>query len=372
MTSANPSDTQSTDPESIPDAATSATPAPSQPSSSPLPPRSNLMRDQAIKTLGNPWLLAVLLIAGLAGWQWYSGRQQLVQQQQSWEKRLADADLASQEIRSLAKQLQEQNQALNTRFVSLEERLDQDSGIQTTLRDLAVNRDLATLAEIEHVLVLTLQQLHLNGDVATALNTLLAIDGRLSKFDRAQFMLLRKAIAHDIERLRKVPIADLAGMSLRLENFLVGIDQLPFEMEARPVAPTPVLDTSEYPATARLLNSLWTEIKGLVRIERMDGDSPLLLTNEQQFFVRESLKLRMLSARLSLLARDPRSFRHELEASQILLGRHFNHDDKTVQNTLSALQQLAATPLQVETPSLNESLSAVRHAQQLTEKKSKP
>ncbi|MEY4591372.1 MAG: hypothetical protein RIR18_267 [Pseudomonadota bacterium] len=327
---------------------------------------------QAIKTLGNPWLLAALLLAGLASWQWYGSRQQLTQQQQAWEKRLTDADQATQESRAISKLVQEQNQTLQGRFSVLEDRLEQEVGQQTGSRDLAVNRDLATLAEIEHVLMLAIQQLQLNADVSTALNTLQAIDNRLSKMERTQFSGLRTALTHDIDRLRKIPVTDLPGMSQRLENLLIGIDHLPFNMDTRPSIakdPTPTVEISPWTV---LLTGIWSEIKGVIRIERIEGGTPLLLSIDQQFFVRETLKLRLLSARLSLMARDQHSFRHELEASLALLTQHFNQEDKTAQNTASVLRQLTGTSLQVELPTLSESLVAVRHAQQLMEKKIKP
>ncbi|MFT3849367.1 MAG: uroporphyrinogen-III C-methyltransferase [Propionivibrio sp.] len=45
-------------------------------------------------------------------------------------------------------------------------------------------------------------------------------------------------------------------------------------------------------------------MRSLVRIQRFDREEPALLSPGQAFFLRENLKLRLLNARLALLAHD--------------------------------------------------------------------
>lgn len=331
----------------------------------------------ATKKLSNPWLLAALLLAGLASWQWFNARQQLYQQQ-AWEKRLAESDLISQEYRIHAKQSQEQAQVLQSRLTALEAHFEANpplgQGLQSAFRDIVANRDLSTLVEVEHAIALASQQLQISLDVSAFLSTLQSIDNRLAKMDRVQFAGIHKAIAHEAELLRKFPSNDFPGMNQRLESLIAGINQLPFSMDARPLIsakPKSDLGAEEAPWSV-LIYGLWSEIKGLIRIERIDGNTPILISADQQFFVRENLKLRLLSARLALMARDKHSYQHELEASRLLLTQHFSMQNSAVQNTLAALNQFISTPIQTDLPKLGESLNAVRQAQQSIEKKSKP
>lgn len=330
----------------------------------------------AARKLGNPLLLAALLVAGLSSWQWYDARQQAAQQKML-EKRLNDADSGDRESRALLKQSQEQNTALMARLSQLEERLDQFSeqtgGLQSVYRDLSVNRDVAVLTEIEHALTLSAQQLQNTGNLAAAISAVQAADQRLVRLDRPHFAPVRKALVSDLERLRNTPIIDIAGISQRLESVIIGIDQLPLAMDARPKPiKTDNKTTAEESALDKLTGSIWSELRNLIRIERIDTPSPVLLPADQQFFVRENIKLRLLSARLSLMARDANSFKHELQAARELLERHFNPQDKRVEHALSSLKQFASTPLNTDLPSLQNSLSALRQAQQATEKKAKP
>jgi uroporphyrin-3 C-methyltransferase len=46
------------------------------------------------------------------------------------------------------------------------------------------------------------------------------------------------------------------------------------------------------------------EARNLVRVSRIDNPEAVLLSPEQTFFLRENLKLKLLNARLGLLARQ--------------------------------------------------------------------
>ena len=98
-----------------------------------------------------------------------------------------------------------------------------------------------------------------------------------------------------------------------------------------------------------------------MRIQRFDREEPALLAPGQAFFLRENLKLRLLNARLALLARDQWTFRNEVRQAQIWVDRYFDGRDKTVQTAQASLRQLAATEINIELPSLNETLSAIKN-----------
>jgi len=97
-----------------------------------------------------------------------------------------------------------------------------------------------------------------------------------------------------------------------------------------------------------------------VRIQRLDRTEPALLAPGQAYFLRENLKLRLLNARLALLAREQGVYRGELKAAQDLLARHFDGQDKAVQAAATTLRQLTATELNIEVPGLSDSLAALR------------
>ncbi|MBW7902304.1 MAG: uroporphyrinogen-III C-methyltransferase [Rhodocyclaceae bacterium] len=314
----------------------------------------------------SPWLLLGLVVVGLFAWQWFETRLRLVETQQELARRLAESDLAAKESRLLAKQAQDQVTALQTRLGELDARLaesqSQQAALENLYQDLARNRDEWALSEIEQGVTLAAQQLQLAGNVQGAVMALQAADARLGASPLPHYIGLRKAFGRDLDRLKAVPQIDLPGMSVRLESVVTAIDALPLAIDVRPRAESapPTAAAPDAPAWQLALLDAWNEMKGLVRIQRFDRDEPVLLAPGQVFFLRENLKLRLLSARLAMLARDQWTFRNELKAAQALLERHFDVRDKSVQTAVGALRQLGGSELGIELPTLNESLSAIR------------
>lgn len=330
-------------------------------SSSPSPnPRSSSLR--------NPWLFVAVAAIGLAGWQWLDTRNRFADIQQEVAKRLADAGEAGRDDRLALKAATEDVATLQAKTAALEARMaefqSQTSALQGIYQDVARAREEGILLEVEQAVILAAQQLQLAGNVPTAILALQAADAKLARLDRPQFLPLRKGLAKDLDRLRALSVADVPGMSLKLESALQAIDKLPLAMNQRPPAERAVAadPAAGQPWWRRAGDSLWQEIKGLVRIQRFDRDEPVLLAPGQAFLLRENLKLRLLSARLALLSRDQATFRGELKAAQEGLGRHFDGQDKAVQGTQATLKQLAASELNIDVPNLNDSLAALRSA----------
>jgi uncharacterized protein HemX len=120
---------------------------------------------------------------------------------------------------------------------------------------------------------------------------------------------------------------------------------------------------------ARAAREFWDEMKGLVRIRDMEPADAALLSPAQSYFLRENLKLRLLSARVALLARDEPSFREDLRATQAWVARYFDPHAKETAAALAAMKQLAATPVAITPPDINASLAAVRAARAAQEKR---
>ena len=317
----------------------------------------------------NPWAIVALIALALAAWQWMETRLRLAETQQELAKRLAESDSLGKESRVLAKQSQEEVSKLQAKLGAIDAKLAEAQGQQQALenlyQELARNRDDWLLADVEQSMTLAAQQLQLASNVPAALLALQAAENRLSRAERPQFIALRKALSRDLDRLKALPFVDLPGMSLRLENVVSAVDNLTLAADERPKAATSqsktVPPTAEVSLWQRFGLDLWSEIKGLIRIQRFDRPEPALLAPEQAFFLRENLKLRLLNARLALLAHDQWTFGNELKQAQLWLERYFDPHEKAVQSAQVALRQLAATEIVIDLPNLNESLNALRH-----------
>jgi uroporphyrin-3 C-methyltransferase len=309
--------------------------------------------------------IAVAALA-LLGWQWIETRTRLAELHEELARRLAEGEAAVKEARTLTRRNEESLAALQAKVGALEARLAESQSQQLALealyQELTRNRDERLLAEVEQALSTAAQQLQLAGNVEAALIALQGADARLAAAGRAQFLPLRKVLARDVERLKALPWADVPGLALRLETVTGAVDSLPLAFEAKPRA-----EAARARAAAplawweRLGAELWAELKSLVRVERLDRPDPGLLAPSHAFFLRENLKLRLMNARLALLARDAKSFRQDVKQAQGWIEHYFDTRAKPVQAAAATLKQLAGADIAMELPSLSESLTAVRN-----------
>jgi len=195
--------------------------------------------------------------------------------------------------------------------------------------------------------------------VRAALLALQLAEARLAKADRPQFVPLRRALARDIERLKALPVLDIAGMSARIDSLVATVDGLPLAFEERSVA-SKEAPSGERGFWSRLGSEVWSELKQLVIVRQVGSSEPPLLPPPQAYFLRENLRLRLLNARLSLLTRNEAGYHEDLRAAQAWIRRYFDARSKQAADALAQLEQLSASSISFEMPTISESLEAVR------------
>ncbi|MEO7725629.1 MAG: uroporphyrinogen-III C-methyltransferase [Burkholderiales bacterium] len=325
----------------------------------PAPARSRFLQPVAI---------GVALALALLAWQWFDSRQQISALQHELAQRLAAADVENRQSRGVAEQVREATREALVKLGMLEAKLQESQNQQIALealyQELSRSRDESLLADVEQTLLVASQQLQLAGNVKSALIALQAADARLARLDRPQLAGLRKVIARDIERLKLAPYVDVIGISARIDNLSGLVDSLPLAMEVRVPDPAAAAKKSAEPPPgpwARFAREVWSDMRELVRIEKMDRPDVPLLTPGQTYFLRENLKLRLLGARLALLAHDEQSFKSDLKAAREWFTRYYDTRDKAVVNAIAAVRQLQDSQVSIEVPDVAASLDAVRN-----------
>jgi len=317
-----------------------------------------------------PWrlaLLAIVLATGLATLYWFDVRQRLSGTQHEMASRLRAAETTAREASTTARAAQDSLLASQSRIAALEARVAESQSQQLALEalysDLTRNRDEWQLAEIEQVLAIASQQLQLAGNVRAALLALQLAEARLARTDRPQFVPIKRALTRDIDRLKALPAIDMPAMSMRLDSLVAGVDALPLAFEERGERPAAAKDAAvaaERGFWARLGAEVWGELRQLVVVRQMNAPEPPLLPPTQAYFLRENLRLRLLNARLSLLARDEAGYREDLRATQAWIRRYFDPRSKLTADALGQLKGLASASVSFEMPTISESLDAVR------------
>jgi uncharacterized protein HemX len=308
--------------------------------------------------------LVALLIATLAmaaaAWSWSDSRERIRDLKTELGRRLAESGTEVSETRLLARNADDAMRQVSEKVAHIESQMatsqQQQLALESLYKDLAQGRDQWTLAEIEQVLLTAAQQLQLAGNVKAAIIALEGADTRLQRLNKPQFTALRRAIAADLGKLRAVPSIDEVGASARIEALVA-------RHASWPLASAQVSEAAPAPRTSGratdIGQELWAELKRLAQIRRIDGNEAVLLPPEQAYFLRENLRLRLLSARLALLSQDQAAFQADLQAVSALLTRYFNTRDAGVAAALKEINRLSSLQVAQKLPGIDASLAAL-------------
>jgi len=307
--------------------------------------------------------LTLLVLVVVFVWQWLDAHSQLNQTQHQVASRLSEVEATNKANQLLLAQNQELVRELGGKLSLVETRYaesqNQRAALESLYQEMSSSRDQTALAEVEQMLLIAGQQLQLSGNVKAAL---IAMQQAESRLQRPAFANLRKRIAQDIDKLRALPSIDVPAINLRLDGVIGAVDKLVLAQDTRiqPQQPVAASDPAEG-AWKRFWRELGQETKHLVLIENTERQEMPLLSPTQAFFLRENLKLRLLSARMALLTRDEVSFRRDLKTSQEWLKRYFDTKSNESAQALGSLQKLAASSIVIEVPDISGSLEAVRN-----------
>jgi uroporphyrin-3 C-methyltransferase len=307
--------------------------------------------------------LTLLVLVVVFVWQWLDAHSQLNQTQHQVASRLSEVEATNKANQLLLAQNQELVRELGGKLSLVETRYaesqNQRAALESLYQEMSSSRDQTALAEVEQMLLIAGQQLQLSGNVKAAL---IAMQQAESRLQRPAFAGLRKRINQDIDKLRALPSIDVPAINLRLDGVIGAVDKLVLAQDTRiqPQQPVAASDSAEG-AWKRFWRELGQESKRLVLIENTERQEIPLLSPTQAFFLRENLKLRLLSARMALLTRDEVSFRRDLKTSQEWLKRYFDTKSNESAQALGTLQKLAASSIVIEMPDISGSLEAVRN-----------
>ena len=321
--------------------------------------------------------MTLAVVLALFMWQWLDAHRQLGNMQLELARRLTDMEGNNKASQMLVAQGRESTHELAAKVALLEARYaesqNQRAALEALYQELSRGRDESALAEVEQMLMIAGQQLQLSANVKAALIAMQQADEYLKRMDRASLNGLRKAISRDMDKLRVLPNVDAPGINLHLDNLIAAVDTMPLAQDIRIPHETGASAPAASAASAgsgwqKLLHEIWEDAKHLVRIENMQKQELPLLSPTQTFFLRENLKLRLLSARLALLARDEASFRHDLQSAQEWVTRYFDPQSSQGALAVNTLQKLRESNINIELPDVSATLEAVRNYRVLREK----
>ena len=356
-------------------------------------------------------LLLGLGLCGVAGvvlsfflWDKLSHVQELVARQS------ADTSQVSMESKGMAKEALEMGRDTAAKLALTQNKLNevvlQRSQMDALMQSLSRSRDETLVEDIEASLRLAQQQALLTGSLQPLLAALKTAEDRLAKVSQPRLSGLQRAIAKDTDRVKSFSLADTPNLLIQFDEMMRLLDELALandvfkpkdkdKAQSNPLALAPAQSvapnvgaSSSFGSTSqgaskttshdgqgpwaqsisqgwwqKALELVWQEFKGLVRVSQIDQPQGVLISPEQAYFVRENLKLRLLNARMALLARQIESAKADTAVVQNEIQKYFDLHQKNTTVALSLLQNIQLNLKQLQLPPLTESFSAIAQTQ---------
>lgn len=229
-------------------------------------------------------------------------------------------------------------------------------------------RDESLLASLDASLLLAQDQAQLTDNPQPMVVALRAAKRRIAQSTDARLIPVRHAVERDLQRLKLVQVPDTAGLLARLDTLLARIDDLPLPADVRSrmagaapaeAAPSPAVPTHWWLRWRRWLAERicgpWCGRDAALGLP----DAPV---HDESFFVRQNLRLRLLSAKLALLSRQHESARADLAAAVTQLRMGFDVESGAVAAAMANLEQVRTLAHGTVLPQLDDTLSALGRA----------
>jgi len=294
-------------------------------------------------------------------------------------KQTSDVSTQAVEARVSAKQAEELARDTAARLAVTDAKLSevalQRAQLEDLMQSLSRSRDENLVVDIESAIRLAQQQSQLTGSVQPLLAALQSSQMRLTKVAQPRLAPLLRAIVRDIEQIKATPVTDTPTLLIKIDELVRAVDNL---VLLNAVGASGVNNAAIKTATApetlswaraismswweKMLNDLWRNAQGLVRISRIDRPEASLLAPEQSFFVRENLKLRLLNVRLAVLARHFESAQADMNQVTRDLNKYFDVVSGQGPLTLALAREVLAQSKNTEIPRIDATLAALATA----------
>jgi uroporphyrin-3 C-methyltransferase len=344
--------------------------------------------------------LVALLALGLA-WQ---SQQRLKQVEQELVRRQDSSQSEANIARDQARQAQDLSRDTAAKVALLDARLAevavQREQLEALMQSMNRSRDENVVGDVEASLRVAMQQGTITGSAEPLVAALRQADERLARYKQPRLEGVRRAVTRDLERIKAVSVVDVSTLTIKLDEVVRQIDDLPLLAVAQPGRDQPAAPqaAAAHPATApaktagprkaapstpahaasdgepgwwerlwdqagerwgTLSGDVWREARGLLRVTRIDHPEAALIAPEQAFFLRENLKLRLLNARLALLSRQFDTAQVDLREAQAMLDRYFDARSRKLSLTVELLRQVQGQARQVSVPRPDDTLAAL-------------
>ncbi|WP_429065602.1 uroporphyrinogen-III C-methyltransferase [Aeromonas veronii] len=295
--------------------------------------------------------VAILLALGLTGGLYLHGHKNAVAQQAELAQLKQQLASALSKIDQTSSKDAEQLATLDQTQQRLQGEMQ---GLQNRVLDLNDKRPNDwMLAESEYLVRMAGRKLWLEHDLVSAITLLGNADERIAALNDPSLMPIRKALAEDIAKLKGMPRIDREGLTLKLAALSDQIELLPLSTVSMPEAkaePDQAVSTNPDEWESNLKKNWVKFTENFVTIRRRDGAVEALLSPQQEIFLRENLKTKLLQAQLSVYREQQALYEDSLDKAQRWLTQYFDTDNSATRYMQGEIDKLKGEQIQIDYP----------------------
>jgi uroporphyrin-3 C-methyltransferase len=327
-------------------------------------------------------LIAVLaLTSALYLWSKLFGIEELLAKQSALStSQSLEAKVSSKDAQDLSRETAAKLALLEAKVAEV---ALQRAQLEELMQSLSRTRDDNLVVEIESSLRLAQQQAQATGSVQPLTLALKNAEQRLNKSSQTKLLNIAHAIEKDLDFMKSAPVPDVPSLLFKLDQLVQKSEDLRLLSEpelstggvvenSKSISPASQASSSETHSWAQslrqsptehwleaLFTQAWEQIKGLIRVTKIDQPEASLLTPGQSFFLKENFKLHLLNAKLGLLAHQGESLRFDLSQAEKELNKYFDTRSVQGQSISALLKEIQTLSKQTELPNIPNTWSAI-------------
>lgn len=248
----------------------------------------------------------------------------------------------------------DQKSLISTTQTSLEKLTNDQEQLSQRIAKLALRNPNNWMAEEAKYLVrMAGNKLWLENDPSTSASLLKSADARIESMKDPSLTPLRKALAKDIATVASIKSTDISGTVLTLDSMIEQLHKLPLNRVevANSVnrADKPEMTESIGDWKENLAKSWQSLMDDFVVIRKRTTDITPILAPDQQWYLVENIRNKLLQSQLALYRQDQVNYRQSLILASKWIHQYFDLNDVQTQETLAALKALKTLEIQPPT-----------------------
>nr|WP_310616779.1 uroporphyrinogen-III C-methyltransferase [Pantoea cypripedii] len=308
--------------------------------------------------------VAIVIALAIGAGLYLNGKHQADLQAQTNQDLNEQLSALQQQLGSDKQQLTQQLESANSALQEARNQQDASAKELEALRQKVATisgNDTRTwlLAQADYLVKLAGRKLWSDQDVTTAAALLKSADTSLAEMNDPSVMNVRRALTQDISSLSAVSQVDYDGIILKLNQLSNGVDNLRLADNDSDDSPMDAdggeLSGSLHEWRQNLAKSWHNFMDDFITIRRRDNTAQPLLAPNQDVYLRENIRSRLLIAAQAVPRHQDEIYKQSIDAVSTWVRAWYDTNDAATKAFLDQLDELSQQSISMDVPDTLES-----------------